>query len=125
MSETTFLELVEGVGVEPTHVRDPKTGEETLHPKAGDPGPLNHIGFQVPIPTMVGDDIVMQTAAVTIAQAPAIDPDNPVASRIIPGSRIVETNAPAVVDALLRRGDFRICDAPAKHAPKPKEVKSS
>ncbi|MGH2878952.1 MAG: hypothetical protein ACRDK4_05010 [Solirubrobacteraceae bacterium] len=126
MSQTTYLELVEGVGVEPTHVRDPKTGEEKPHPKAGEPAPINHIGFQVPIPTMVEGELVMQTAAVTISQEPSIDPDNPVASRIIPGTRIVETNAPAVVNALLERGDFRLCDPPAKHHPKAKseEAKS-
>jgi hypothetical protein len=114
MSETTFLELVEGVGPESDFIVDPKSGLEVPNPKAGQPGELKAIGFQIPLPVKVGKDIVYTTSKVEVGPADAIDPDNPVSSRIIPGTRIVETNAPAVVNALLETGHYQQCDPPAQ-----------
>ena len=121
MSQTTFLELVEGVGVETSHVVDPATGAEIENPRSGEPAPLSHIGFQVPMPTMLDNgEIGITTAPVAIEPAAAIDPDNLIASRIIPGTRIVETNAPAVVATLVDTGHYRVCDPPAPKTTKAK-----
>jgi hypothetical protein len=119
MSETTFLELVEGVGPESDFVVDPKSGLEVPNPKAGEPAELKAIGFQIPLPTQVGDDIVYTTSKVEVGPADAIDPENPVASRIVPGTRIVETNAPAVVNALLETGHYQLCDPPGTRSSGP------
>lgn len=115
--ETIYLELVEGVGVEPPFTRDPKTGLEIPNDKAGEPQPLTHIGIQIPVPTMVGKDVIDTTAKAYIEQARAIDPKDPVQSRIIPGTRIVETTAPAVVNLLLETGHYQQVAAPTSEQP--------
>lgn len=117
MSDTTYLELVEGVGAEPTHLHGTK-GLIVPNPKAGDPAPLTAIGVNIPMPTMSGKDVVTDVQKVVIRQAEQIG-DNPLASRIIPGTRIVETTHPAVVNVLVDTGHYAVCDPPAKHAPKP------
>lgn len=119
MSETTFLELVEGVGVESDYVVDPKTGLEIPNEKAGEPAELKEVGFQIPMPTQVGDDIVFTTSRVAVTPKPGIDPEDPLASRIIPGTRTVETNAPAVVAQLLETGHYRLADPPGSHSSGP------
>lgn len=114
MSERTFLELDEGVGVESDslHELDPKTGLYLANPKAGDPGPLQSVGVKIPFPVMVGKDVFEEQRTAEIVALPQIDEDwkaRPVkegtkvlaCARIIPGTRVVETNAPPIVTALL------------------------
>lgn len=114
MPESTFLELVEGVGVESDflHKQD-KNGLWVPNPKAGQPAPLTHIGVTVPVPTKIeGGDVIQTTRQVGIDPAPHIDPDDPIASRIIPGTRIVETHAAPVVEVLLSTGNYVQVDPP-------------
>lgn len=117
MSETTYLELVDGVGMVPAFTRT-KDGLEVPNPLAGEPDLLNNIAFQVPVPTMVDSEIVETTVPVVIKQAPEIDPADPLQTRIIPGTRIVETRAPAVVNVLLESGHYQRCDRPKTEQPR-------
>jgi hypothetical protein len=122
MSETTFLELLEGVGPESAFIVDPKSGLDVPNPKAGEPAPLTSVGVKIPFPTMVGKDVAEEQRTAEIVPLPEIDPDwkaRPVkddtqvlaCARIIPGTRIVETNAPPIVAALLA-SHWQECDPP-------------
>lgn len=117
MSNTTYLELVEGVGVEPDfHHRE--NGLAVPNPKAGDPAELREIGIRIPVPTMVGNEVINDARTVRIKPAPQIDPKDTLKSRIIPGTRVIETQAPAVVNALVSTGHYRVCDAPKSEQPR-------
>lgn len=120
MSETTYLELVEGVGMESEflHEIDPKTGEYKRNPKAGQPAPLCEIKIPIPIPVMAGKEVVVTTRTVDIKPLERIDPDDPLEARIIPGTRIVETHAPEVVNRLVETGHYQVCDQPHSEQPR-------
>jgi hypothetical protein len=118
MSDSTYLELVEGVGVEADFTRHHKTGLDIPNPKAGEPAPLCEIGIQIPVAVRIGNDVGTTTRSVQIKPLDSIDPDDPVASRIIPGTRIVETHAPAVVNVLVETGHYRQCDPPKTEQPR-------
>lgn len=108
-----YLELLEHVGLAPSHVRLPD-GREVENPIAGEPEPLSNIRFQIPIPTMVGGELVMTTASSEAKPAEQLDPRTK--TRIVPGTRLVHTQAPAVVEVLLNTGLYRVCDPPEKAA---------
>jgi hypothetical protein len=125
MSDVTFLELDEGVGVESDFVhKHDKHGAFLPNEKAGDPGPLRSVGIHIPFPAMVGNDVIEEQRTAEIVPLDKIDEDwkaRPVndetqkiaCARIIPGTRVIETNAPPIVAALLG-SHWHICDPPAK-----------
>lgn len=112
MPDLMYLELLDEHGVETSHIVDPDTGHEVKNPRAGQPAPLNNIGIQVPVPVMVGDDVAMTTSRVPILVANELD--ELLGARIIPGTRIVETITPAVVNVLMDTGHYRRCDPPER-----------
>ena len=123
MSETTFLELLEGVGKESDFKQD-ASGLITPNPRAGEPAPLSCVSIKIPFPTMVGKEVVEEQRTAEIIALPEIDEDwraRPVkagvavlaCARIIPGTRIIETNAPPVVEQLLN-SHWQVCDPPVK-----------
>ncbi len=124
MSETTFLELLDHVGIEPSYRHHPDTGEIEENPSAGEPGPLVEIGVQIPVPVMVGSDVGTETRTAPIQQHESLAEAGEIKARIIPGTRIVETTAPAVVNVLISTGHYQQCDPPpsttepTKHKPK-------
>lgn len=134
MTDTMYLELVEGVGVESDfHHEQDKHGLHLPNPKAGDPAPLTSVGIQVPVPTKVdGGDIIETSRSVAISPRPdrvssdwrenPVDEDGSiVVARIIPGTRVIETTAPPVANVLLGTGHYQPCDPPASEQPrKPK-----
>lgn len=125
MPETTYLELVEGHGVEPDAIHDPKTGLIIPNEKAGEPAPLANIGVNIPMPVMVGKDVLTDVSKVVIRPSESIAPGDALASRIIPGTRIVETQSPAVASLLLDTGAYAVCDPPARHVAKAKTQEAS
>lgn len=106
----TYLALNDDVGTAPAFVVDSKTGLDIPNPKKDEPEALNSIGVNIPIPTMVGDDVVEVTQRVTIDPGEKLGKEIP--ARIIPGTRIVETTHPAVVNLLLQTGQYKQVDAP-------------
>jgi hypothetical protein len=121
MSDTQFLELLDHIGVEPSHYHDPKSGEIAEHPSAGELGPLVSEGCAYAVPTMVGKEIVQTTRHVKIlpSDEPISDKPKPVAddsevtttARIIPGTRTIETNDPMLV-GVLQQGGYQLVDPP-------------
>jgi hypothetical protein len=116
-----YLELLPDVGIAPPFITGPD-GEPKPNPRAGQPEPLNNIGIPVSIPQEVeGLGVVDQAVRVTIAQAPQLgDPKGPpvtpkgvlTGTRIIPGTRTLESRQPAVVAVLLETGHYQPCDPP-------------
>lgn len=105
MPDSTFMELHDHVGV---------TADGNLEP-------LVSIGLTVAYPTMVKDpdtgkdEIAEAVQGLTIDAAQSLG-DRP--ARFIPGTRIIETNDPRIVTALLQSGNFQQIDAPTKTAAK-------
>lgn len=122
--EATFLELEDHVGAEHTHTQtETPAGVVVIeeNDRAGDPGPLISQSLGIPIQTMAGGELITQFAHVNIepSNAPcardwqkAQTKDGVLAcARIIPGTRVIETTAPPVVN-VLQELHFRICDPP-------------
>lgn len=111
--EDVYLELVEDVGLAPAFLRQPD-GTEVENPAAGEPEPLNNIRFQIPVPVMVDGQLAMTTNSAHVV--PGDDLDEVTLTRIIPGTRVVHTQAPAVVDVLMNTGHYRLVDPPERKA---------
>lgn len=121
MSKLTYLRLRDHVGLEAAFRVDPKTGLEVPNPKAGQPAPLNNVGFQIPMPVMVGKEVGTTTSRATLYPSEELDPN--LRARIIPGTRIVEAEHPAVIDVLVGTGFYEQCDPPAEvRSRKPKST---
>lgn len=126
----TYLTLPDGVGVAPPFIRDPKSGLDVPNPKAGEPEPINNIGLQIPVPVMAGGEVADTTARVAIHPGPGLGAEGELVddagsfkrARIIPGTRVVETDHPAVVNLLTEAGYLQ-CDPPA--AAQPRQPKTS
>lgn len=125
----TYLEALDHVGVVPSHYVDPETGLNVPNPRAGEPDALNSIGINIPMPIMVGDDVVMTTRRAPIHVLDSLGPDGALVddqhrfcrARILPGTRIVETDHAAVVNLLMETGHYRQVDPPKSVQPrKPK-----
>jgi hypothetical protein len=116
MSETLFLELDEGIGIEPSHVRDPKTGEEIENPNAGELGELRSQGLPIPVPVQVGNDIAETIQVATILPSEQVSAISLVPARIIPGTRTIETSSDKIAAAILNLGVFHIADPPKSNA---------
>ncbi len=104
MPEPVYLELLDEHGRAPSHKRT-DSGLEIPNPRAGDPDTLNNIGIQVQVPVLVDGEIAMTTSRIPIVCANELDEQ--LAARIIPGTRIVETTNPAVVNVLMQTGHYR------------------
>jgi lysophospholipase L1-like esterase len=78
-----FLELFDGVGTEPAFIH--QNGVDVPNPQAGAQGPITELGLP---------GLKIDPAHGEISQ------EEPNASRIIPGTRIIETNSQAVADML-------------------------
>lgn len=111
MSELTYLTPADDVGVESAFIVDEKTGLDVPNPKAGDPAPINEIGIRIPIPVMIDKELRTDVRRVSIKPQDKID--DTLRARIIPGTRVVETDHPAVVQVLTDGGYVR-CDPPTK-----------
>lgn len=128
----TYLTLPEGVGVASPFIRDPKSGLDVPNPKAGEPEPINNIGLQIPVPVMVDGEVADTTTRVPIQPGPALGPEGQLVdnagvfqrARIIPGSRVVETDHPAVVN-LLQEAGLVPCDPPASAQPRRPQTDAS
>lgn len=119
MPDLTYLKLRDDVGIAPSHIVN-DAGLEVENPRAGELDALNNIGIQIPMPTMIGTEVGMTTRRVEIK--PGAELADPLRARIIPGTRIVETDAPAVINLLVASGDYAHCDPPASERPrKPKQ----
>ncbi len=117
MPDLVYLELNDDIGLETSHlVID---GQNVKNPKAGQPAELNNIGVQIPMPTMVGKEVAMTTSRATIQVGE--QRDEHIRARILPGTRIVETDHPAVVNLLIETGHYHQIDPPKTEQPrKPK-----
>lgn len=115
-----FLELVEGVGMEPTHLHErDKHGDHKENPKAGELGPLVRQGLPIPVPVQTdAGDVITQIRVCDIEPAPEISAVTLIPARIIPGTRMIETISEPIAAALLQLGVFRICDPPATEQPR-------
>lgn len=120
MPELTYLKLRDDAGIAPSHIVNDK-GLEVPNPRAGELDPLNNIGIQIPMPTMIGTEVGMTTRRVAIE--PGAELADPLRARIIPGTRIVETDMPQVVNLLVATGDYARCDPPVSERPrKPRQT---
>lgn len=114
MSPITFLELDEGVGPESSHITGPD-GHPVENPKADEPGELREQGLPMPVPVHVeGVGIVTDIRVTAIYQAEEISGITMIPARIIPGTRIIETNSDRIAAALLNL-PFHVCDPPEGH----------
>lgn len=116
--EDVYLELVEGVGLESAFRRE-LSGLEVPNPRAGEPAPLSEIRFQIPIPVeLPNGDVGTTTTSAVAQQLDNIADSGLLRTRIIPGTRIVHTQAPAVVEVLQQTGHYRQCDPPTSEQPR-------
>jgi hypothetical protein len=129
MPELVYLTPRDDVGPTPSHIVN-DAGLEVPNPEAGQPGVLTSIGITVPVPTMIGDEVGMTTRRAEIAQLPALGDEGGmldeegrfVRARIIPGTRIVETDMPQIVNVLVASEQYVHCDPPKSEQPrKPKQ----
>jgi hypothetical protein len=111
---STFLELNEDVGLVPSHLEDPKLGP-VENPKAGEHAPFLQMGIQIPVPTMVNGEVVDQPKSVAIVPGEKLD--KTLRARIVPNTRCIETDHPAVVELLLNTGKFHEVDQPKADRP--------
>lgn len=95
---------------EPAFIVDPGTGLEIPNPIAGELRVLNNIGITVPIATELEGDVIDVMHRAEIKQAGKIDEQ--LRARIIPGTRVVETDHPAVINMLQAHG-YVLCDPPS------------
>jgi hypothetical protein len=116
MSET-FLELGDGIGIEPSHVRDPKTGEEIENPNAGELGELRSQGLPIPVPVQIDNGDIAETIQVaTILPGEQVSAISLVPARIIPGTRTIETSSDKIAAAILQLGVYHVADPPKSSA---------
>jgi len=88
----TRLELLSSIGPESGFVRDSE-GHETVNPKFGSLGQLDEIGL---------------SGLFIKPSGSAVKPEGSTESRIVPGTRIVETNSAGVAAQLLAEGMFAL-----------------
>lgn len=118
--DTKYLTPRDHIGPEHAWKTD-TSGLAIPNPDVGEPAPLQAVGFQIPVPTQIETgDIINTTRRIEIKQAPSIDPNDPLGSRIIPGTRIIETNMRPVFDTLISSDIYVECDAPTSERPKNK-----
>lgn len=90
-----------------------KVTPDTVYPD-GTPQELNNIGLPVQVVRKVVVDgkieLVDDFVAVRITQSASAKQR----TRIIPGTRVVATDSPAVVQALLSFGGYELCDPPSR-----------
>lgn len=121
MSELAYLTPPAEVGVAPAFVRS-DGGVDVPNERAGEPDPLTSIGLQIPVDTLVkdaaGKEHVLPVASrVEIRPSVQLGPPEKLVddvfarARIIPGTRVVETDHPAVVN-LLQQVGWAHCDPP-------------
>lgn len=129
MPNSRFLELLDDVGLAPSHTVHKKTGLEVPNdgthgrPAAGEPEPLSSITVSVPITRMIGKELVPDVVPVEIK--PGEEFHEQLDARIIPGTRTVECRHPALFDLLLNIGHYRECDPPKSEQPRtPRDGKS-
>lgn len=125
--DSRFFELLDHVGVEPSHIvkkKDKLTGEvleEAPHPNAGELGPLVHFTAHVAVPIIVDGELVKSVQAIEVEPAEKLDEAHQ--SRIVPGQRVIETRDPNVAAAIVERGDFREIDPPkSEQTRRPKDA---
>lgn len=94
--DTTYLEFLAGIDDQ------------------GCPEPLVEIGLPVRVTRQVGPEVVDDYQTVRIR--PSAKSETEIPGRIVPGTRIVATRSPAVVEHLLGRGDYRLTDPPGTRA---------
>jgi len=133
MPDTQFLELLDHIGVEPSHLHEiGKDGAPKVHPNAGEPGPLTSEAFSYAVPVMVtnpvtgkqevGSDvrsIRILPSDQPVREGAVIDPEDPhlaVDARILPGTRQIETTNPQVVAILTDGGGYVRVDPPKSSA---------
>jgi hypothetical protein len=134
MPDVLFLELMDHIGVEPSHLHETdRDGAAKPHPNAGEPGPLTSEAFSYAVPVMVKDpatgkqEVGSELRAATIEpsdqpirEGAVIAPDRPtlaVDARIIPGTRIIETTNPQIASILAGdSGGYTRVDPPKSSA---------
>ncbi len=124
MPDLIYLTLRDDVGIAPAHIVNDK-GLEVPNPRAGELDNLTSIGVQIPMPVMVGDDVAMTTRQAPIHILDKLGPKDAMTdrqgrfcrARILPDSRIVETDHPAVVNLLTAAGYVQ-CDPPKSEQPR-------
>ncbi len=123
--EVTYVKLPDYVGVAPAFIRT-TDGLEVENPRAGELDPLNNVGVTIPVPTMVGGEVVNDSRRVQILPAAEpVDTDAPtidakgrlLAARIVPDTRVVESGHPAITALLLDAG-YLPCDPPEATRPR-------
>lgn len=125
MPDSMFFELNADQGLAPDWIVDHATGLEVPNPHAGEPSPLNNIGIQIPTVAMAPDGEVIET---TTRQpiTPSDRLDEVLRARILPGTRIVETDHPAVANLLNETGLYHQIDPPRSEQPhRPKNTTTS
>lgn len=81
----------------------------------GQPEPLVEIGLPIMVARQLPTgEVVDDLTAVRIR--PSAKPAAEIPGRIVPNTRIVATRSPGVVEHLLSRGDYRLCDPPGRRA---------
>lgn len=106
---TRFFELNDDVGLESSHLRQ-KDGTEVENPRAGQKAPLNNVGFPVQYPVKVdGGELITRTDIVRVEPSEQLHPQ--LKTRVIPGTRIVETANSQVANTLLE-SNYHEVDAP-------------
>lgn len=123
-----YLLFPDDQGVEPPFLRR-DDGLEVPNPRAGQPAPLRELAFQVPVPTIIEQDgeqvLVNTTRRIPVVAAPELGRDANqlfdgkgqfVRARIVPGTRIVETDVAPVVNALQANG-WVLTDPPKEAQP--------
>jgi hypothetical protein len=116
-----YFTLHETLGLAPAYVRT-DDGLEVPNPRAGELDPINEVGISVSIPTMVGKDVLDLPARIVIAPAESL-PDK-VRARVIPGTRIIETDNDRVATALLGCDQYAETDPPKAETTRTKREKT-
>jgi hypothetical protein len=129
MPNSRFLELVDDVGLAPSHTVSKKGLEvpnDGTHgrPAAGEPEPLASIRVNIPVPVEVAGEVIADIRSIELKPSETFD--DRLFARILPNSRIVECRHPALVDALLGTGHYREVDPPKSEQPRtPREKQPS
>jgi len=119
MSTSLYFELNDDIGLAPSHLRKPD-GTEVENPRAGEPDTINNLGFPVSTPIMVDGHVTDSVDVVRIFPSEDLDPV--LKTRILPNSRIVETQNPQVAN-VLREQHYHEIDPPKSEQPrKPKNT---
>lgn len=110
-----YFELNDDVGVAPPYIRSAK-GLDVPNPRAGEPEPINEVGLPFLVPTVVDGDVIDTPQRAVIRPADTAEPR--LNSRIIPGSRVIETGHPQVINSLIACGQYHEVDKPASEQPR-------